>query len=175
MITDMSSTVAVFDTHDTAEGALNALKDSGFDIKKLSIIGKDYQTEEHAIGVYSAGDRMKVWGKRGAFWGSLWGWLFGAGLFLIPGVGHILVLGPLVGWIVGALEGAVVGGSFGVLGAALASAGIPDGSVVKYETAIKAGKFVVSAHGTVAEVERARALLVQRGTANVDMYNLTAR
>jgi hypothetical protein len=171
MITDMSSTVAVFDTHSSAEDALTALKDSGFDIKRLSIIGKDYHTEEHAIGFYNTGDRMKVWGKRGAFWGGLWGWLFGAGMFLIPGVGHLLVLGPLVGWVVGALEGAAVVGGLGVLGGALASAGIPDGSVIKYETAIKAGKFVVSAHGTPAEVEQARALLVQRGTPDVHTYN----
>ena len=170
----MSSTVAVFDTHPAAEQALNSLKESGFDIKRLSIIGKDYHTEEHAIGFYNAGDRMKVWGKRGAFWGGLWGWLFGAGLFLVPGVGHLLVLGPLVGWVVGALEGAAVVGSLGVLGGALASAGIPDGSVIKYETAIKAGKFVVTAHGNPAEVEQARAVLAKHATSALDIYNPTA-
>ena len=99
---------------------------------------------------------MKFWGKNGAFWEGNWGWLVGAGFFLIPGIGHIIVLGPLVGWIAGALEGATLGAGIGVLGAALASAGIPKDSIVKYETAIGAGKFVVTAHGTPAEVDRAR-------------------
>ena len=29
------------------------------DIKKLSIVGKEYHTEEHVVGYYNAGDRMK--------------------------------------------------------------------------------------------------------------------
>jgi hypothetical protein len=53
------------------------------------------------IGYYNAGDRMKYWGKLGAFWGGFWGLLFGSAFFLIPGVGPLLVAGPLVGWIVG--------------------------------------------------------------------------
>jgi hypothetical protein len=39
---------------------------------------------------------MKYWGKQGAFWGGLWGMLFGAAFFAIPGLGPILVAGPLV-------------------------------------------------------------------------------
>src|SRR5277367_650089 len=136
--------VAVYETHTAAEDAMKALREAHFEMKQLSIVGKDYQTEEHAIGFYNAGDRMRFWGKTGAFWGGLWGWLFGAGLFLIPGVGHIIVLGPLVSWVVGALEGAAVGGGIGVLGAALCSAGIPKDSIVKYESAIRGGKFILT-------------------------------
>ena len=33
-------------------------------MKKLSIVAKDYQTEEHVIGFYDARDRVKFWGKR---------------------------------------------------------------------------------------------------------------
>ena len=144
----INSVVAVYGTHPQAEEALRAFQSTGFDMKKLSIVGKDYHTEEHVIGFYNAGDRMKFWGKRGAFWGTFWGMLFGSALFLIPGVGHLMVLGPLVGWIVGALgEGAVVGG-LTALGAGLYSIGIPKDSILKYETALKADQFVVVAHGT---------------------------
>jgi hypothetical protein len=90
---------------------------------------------------------MKYWGKQGAFWGGLWGMLFGA-FFIIPGLGPILVAGPLVAWIVGALEGAVVVGGLSALGAGLYSIGIPKDSVVKYEAALKADKFLLLAHGT---------------------------
>ena len=85
-------------------------------MKSLSIIGKDYRTEESPIGFYNTGDRMKVWGKLGAFWGGLVGFMFGSTMFLIPGIGHIIVLGPLVGWIVGGLEGAAVTGGLAING-----------------------------------------------------------
>ncbi len=163
------SAVGIYDSHTGAEAAIRALREAKFDMKQLSIVGKDFQTEEHPIGFYNAADRMKFWGKNGAFWGGLWGWLFGAGFFLIPGVGHIIVLGPLVGWVVGALEGATVGAGIGVVGAALASAGIPKDSVMRYETAVRAGKFVVTAHGSAAEVDQARQILAN-GAAEAQVY-----
>jgi hypothetical protein len=62
--------VAVFDRHQDAEAALKELQGVGFNMKKLSIIGRDYHTEEHAVGFYNAGDRVRHWGKLGAFWGG---------------------------------------------------------------------------------------------------------
>jgi hypothetical protein len=164
----IDTVVAVYATHPQAEEALRAFKGSGFDMKKLSIVGKDYQTEEHVVGYYSTGDRMLFWGKRGAFWGTIWGMLFGSALFLVPGVGHLMVLGPLVGWMVGALgEGAVVGG-LTALGAALYGIGIPKNSILKYETALKADQFVVVAHGSSAELSTAKATLERTGALTVD-------
>ena len=156
---DTNAVVAIYDTHSAAEDAIAELKKSGFDMTKLSVIGKDYHTEEHVVGYYNSGDRMKYWGKMGAFWGGIWGLLFGAAFFVIPGLGPILVAGPLVAWIVGALEGAVVVGGLSALGAGLYSIGIPKDSVVKYETALKADKFLLLAHGTADEVAKARDIL----------------
>ena len=82
--------------------------------------------------------------------------LFGSAYFLVPGIGPLLVAGPLVVWIVGVLEGAAVVGGVSVFGAALASIGIPKNSVVQYETEVKNGKLLLVAHGTVEEVERAQ-------------------
>jgi uncharacterized membrane protein len=152
---ETNSVVAIYGTHAQAEEAVKELQRSGFDMKKMSIVGKDYHTDENVVGYYNAGDRMKYWGKQGAFWGGLWGMLFGA-FFIIPGLGPILVAGPLVAWIVGALEGAVVVGGLSALGAGLYSIGIPKDSVVEYETALKANKFLLVAHGTVGEVAQAR-------------------
>jgi len=123
--------VAIYNSHPEAEDGVKALQKSGFDMKKLSIVGKDYHTEEHVVGYYNAGDRMKYWGKMGAFWGGLWGLLLGAGFFAIPGIGPVVVAGPLVGGVVGALEGAAVVGGLSALGAGLVSIGIPKDSVLK--------------------------------------------
>jgi uncharacterized membrane protein len=154
-----NSVVAIYKSHAEAETAVKELQYSAFDMKKLSIVGRDYHTDEHVVGYYNARDRMKYWGKTGAFWGGIWGLLFGSAFFLIPGVGPLLVAGPLVGWIVGALEGAVVVGGLSAIGAGLYSLGIPKDSILRYETALKTGKFVVIAHGTAEEVARAREII----------------
>jgi uncharacterized membrane protein len=156
---ETNSVVAIYETHTQAENAVKELQRSGFDMKKMSIVAKDYHTDEHVVGYYNTGDRMKYWGKLGAFWGGLWGMLFGAAFFAIPGIGPILVAGPLVAWIIGALEGAVVAGGLSALGAGLYSIGIPKDSVVKYEAALKSDKFLLLAHGTADEVAKARDII----------------
>src|SRR5664280_587422 len=164
---ETNSVVAIYETHSQAEEAVKELQRAGFDMKKMSIVGKDYHTDEQVVGYYNAGDRMKYWGAQGAFWGGLWGMLFGAAFFVIPGIGPILVAGPLVAWIVGALEGAVVFGGLSAVGAALYSFGIPKDSVLKMELALKADKFLVIAHGTASDVAKAREILSTAGAADV--------
>src|SRR5664279_4669069 len=132
-----SAVVAIYNSHTEAEASMKELQRSGFDMNKLSIVGKDYHTEEHVVGYYNAGYRMKRWGKSGAFWGGIWGFLLGSAFFAIPGIGPVLVAGPLVGWIVGALEGAVVVGGLSAIGAGLYSLGIPKDSILQYERALK--------------------------------------
>jgi uncharacterized membrane protein len=151
--------IALYNSHEEAEQSVKNLQKSGYDMTKLSIVGKDYHTDENVIGYYNVGDRMKKWGGTGAFWGSLWGLLFGSAMFIIPGVGPLLIAGPFVASLVGALEGAIALGGLGALGAALSSIGIPKDSILEYETEIKAGKFMLLVHGTDAECTKAREIL----------------
>lgn len=151
--------VAIYPSHTVAEAAIKELQRSGFEMKKLSIMGRDYHTDEHVIGYYNIGERMQAWGKTGAFWGGLWGLLFGSAFFWIPGLGPFMVAGPLVGWIVGALEGALVVGGLSVIGASLYSLGIPKDSILKYEAALKAGNYVLIAHGTMGDTLLAKSIL----------------
>lgn len=166
-----SAVVGIYHSHTDAEASIKELQRSGFDMKKLSIVGKDYQTEEHVVGYYNAGDRMKLWGKRGAFWGGFWGLLFGSALFVVPGIGPLIVFGPLVAWIVGALEGAVVVGGLSALGAGLYSIGIPKNSIVQYEAALKADKFLVIAHGTADEVLKAKSIIEATGGTQTTIHS----
>jgi uncharacterized membrane protein len=155
------SIVAIYPTHTAAEEAIKGLQKSGFDMKKLSIVGRDYHTDEHVVGYYNVGDRMKVWGKAGAFWGGLWGLLFGSAFFWIPGLGPLLVAGPLVNSIVGALEGVTVVGGLSVLGAGLYNLGIPKDSVLRYETVLGNDKFLLIAHGSLEDTLQAKEILDQ--------------
>jgi hypothetical protein len=95
----------------------------------------------------------------GAFWGGFWGLLFGSALFAIPGLGPILVAGPLVAWIVAGLEGAAVVGGVSAVGAGLVSIGIPKDSVLKYEVALKTDKFLLVVHGTPEAVDKAKNII----------------
>src|SRR5258705_1829083 len=164
---DTKAVIAIYNTHPEAEAAVNELQRASFDVKRLSVVGKDYHTDEQVVGYYNAGDRMKHWGKLGALWGGLWGLLFGAAFFWVPGIGPLLVAGPLTASIVAALESAVVVGGLSVLGAALFSSGLPKDSVVRYETAIEADKYLLVGHGTDAEISNAKEIL--RSTNPVEL------
>jgi hypothetical protein len=168
--THEGSLVAIYDSHAAAEAAVKALQAGGVDMTRLSIVGKGFHTEEHAVGFYTAGDRVRFWGGRGAFWGSLWGMLFGSGFFLLPAIGPVLVMGPLVGWIVGVIEGAAVGAAAGALAAALASIGIPEDSIVKYQVELKSGKFLLLGRGNAAFLEQSRTLLEKSGASRITVH-----
>jgi hypothetical protein len=154
-----NSSVFVFNTHSEAEDAIRSLGRSGFDVKKLSLVGKGYHSEEHPVGFYTAGDRIKSWGGVGAFWGGIWGLLLAPAVFFLPGVGLVAMAGPVVSALVGALEGAVVVGGVSALGAALTQIGVPKDEVIKYETALKADKYVLLVHGSADEIAKARTVL----------------
>jgi hypothetical protein len=169
-----NAVVAVFGSHTDAEAAVKQLQTAKFDMKQLSIVGRDFHKEEHVVGYYNTGDRMLYWGKLGAFWGWICGCLFGTGFFFIPGFGPVVVAGHLVACIVAGLEGAAVIGGLDALGAGLYSMGIPKDSVLAYETAMRADKFLLIAHGTADQVKQAQGILEQTGSESVTSHQTEA-
>ena len=122
------------------------------------------------MGFYTAADRVKFWGLRGAFWGGLWGLFFG-GLFLfVPVIGHVVVLGYIAATVISAAESAVVVGGLSAIGAALFGIGIPKDSVIRYEAAVKADRFLVMAHGTASEMARAKSVLGTTNPSSLDVH-----
>jgi uncharacterized membrane protein len=166
--------VAIYNSHEEAEAAIKNLQRAGFDMKKLSIIGKDYHMEQHVVGYYNIGDRAKFFGKFGAFWGGLAGMLFGAAFLFVPVIGHIVILGPFASVLAGGIQGAVLGGGLSALAGALIGLGIPKDSVLRYETALKADKFLLVAHATGDELARARDILARTGPASLDQHSVEA-
>jgi len=158
---EKQAAVYTFNTHIEAEDAIRSLSHSGIDVKKISLIGKGYHSEEHPIGFYTVGDKMKSWGGVGAFWGGIWGLLLAPAVFVLPGLGLLALAGPVVTALVGALEGAVVVGGVSALGAGLIEMGVARDSVIKYESALKADKYLLIVHGDAEEVERARSVLAE--------------
>ncbi|MGV8830586.1 MAG: quinol:electron acceptor oxidoreductase subunit ActD [Devosia sp.] len=163
--------IAAFEEHAAADAAVKALTKDGFDIKHLSVVGKGYHTEEKPLGFYNTGDRVKFWGSRGAFWGGLWGLFFGGVFITVPVVGPVVVVGYLASVAVAAIESAVLVGGLSAIGAALYSTGIPRDSVIRYDSMIKADRFLVTVHGTADEIRRAKTSLDASGAKSVDVHS----
>jgi hypothetical protein len=163
-----NSVVAVFTDHEGAEAAVKMLAAHGIDIKHLSVVGRGYHSDEKVTGFYNSGDRVKFWGKSGAFWGGLWGWLVGGVFVTAPVVGPVVVVGFLASAVISAIEGAVVVGGLSALGAALYGLGIPKNSIVAYEADVSADKFLVLANGSSEEMVRAKALLASAKPMRID-------
>jgi hypothetical protein len=164
------SAIAVFTDHNAAEAAVRKLAASGFALNSLSVVGKGYHSDEKVVGFYNAADRVMFWGKRGAFWGGLWGLFFGGLFMTIPVVGHLVILGYFAAIGFAAVENAVVVGGLSALGAMLYSLGVPKNSVLQYETDIHADSFLVMAHGTADEMVRAKAILGTENPSRIDVH-----
>ena len=165
------SVIAVFGEHQEADAAVKKLASAGIALKNLSVVGKGYHSEEKIVGFYNVDGHTKFWGKRGIFWGSLWGLFAGGVSLIIPVVGGVMIFGYLAAVVVSAVEGAIMVGGLSALGAALYSAGIPRSSILQYEQAVKADGFLVIVHGVVEELTRARAILAQGSPSRLDLHD----
>jgi Protein of unknown function (DUF1269)/Heat induced stress protein YflT len=148
--------VAVYGTEGDLTAAIKHLEHEGFDMSHISVLGKGMTEERHIVGFDTPGKHTAHWAK----WGGLWGWVFGAFIF-IPGIGYVAI----GGYLLFLLASAGIGAAGGALGGALTSVGIPKDGVPKYEADLRANQFLVIAHGTPNEVQRARELLA---TTNPD-------
>jgi hypothetical protein len=91
----------------------------------------------------------------------------------VPFVGPVVVLGHLGVMLLGAAEGAVLGGGVSALAGALVSVGIPNDSVVRYEAAVKADQFVVMAHGSPTQIEQAKTMLESASPDELNVHEDT--
>ena len=154
-----NSVVGVYENMSAAENAVRSLDKGGFPIKQISIVGQDLQSEKEVHGYITAGDVAKGGAGTGAWLGGLFGILVGAAFLWVPGFGPLMVAGPFAGMILGGIEGAAAGAAGGGLLGALIGWGVSKQHIVKYEEHLKSGKYLVIAHGSQEEVEKAKNIL----------------
>ena len=156
--------VAVYATEADLTAAIKHLEHEHYDMAAISVLGKGMSQERHVVGF----ETQRTHAARWARWGGLWGWLFGAFVF-IPGVGHVAIGGYLLFMLISA----GIGATGGALTGALTSMGIPKDGIPVYESDLRADRFLVIAHGTPGEVSRAHALLSQTAPERVDSHQAT--
>jgi hypothetical protein len=143
---------AVFENSDNACALVEEMSKLGFPMDRVSILHKAGGQGDDILGIAytSEIERFKVWGIEGALWGALGGLLAGAaGLFLLPGIGPVLIAGPLIQALAGAAVGAgamTTGAAATHLTIALRRLGIPEDKLVILHQAIMDGKTVLLMH-----------------------------
>jgi hypothetical protein len=165
-----NSVVGVYSHIDEAEGAVRKLGEAGFPIQHVSIIAKDLGTEKKIHGFVTSCDVAKSTARTGAWVGGIFGLLVGAAFLWVPGVGPLIVAGSLASAVLGGVEGAVVGAAGAGLLGWLTSLGISKEHILKYEAKVKAGKYLVIAHGGPEEVTKAHAVLAKTAPAEVNVH-----
>jgi hypothetical protein len=164
------SVVGVYNTLEQAEHTVRALDQTGFPVKQVSILARDIQDEKKVHGYVTACDVSKSGAHTGAWVGGIFGLLAGAAFVWVPGVGPLVIAGSLAAALLGGAEGAVTGAAVGGILSGLAAWGISKQHILKYQETIKAGKYVVVAHGAPEEVARAEHVLRGSGAAEVNVH-----
>jgi hypothetical protein len=164
------SIIGVYDSISGAEHAIQELDRSRFPIKQVSIIARNLESEKEVHGFVSTGDVVKGGAGTGAWMGGLFGILFGAAFLWVPGFGPLLVAGPFAAALAGGLEGALAGAVGGSVLGALFSWGVSKKHILKYEEHLRGGKYLLIAHGTHEEVEKARQTLMNTQPTELKMH-----
>ena len=155
--------VAVHAGHLQVQKALAKLTRSRLDLRRACVVGTDYHTEENVYGYYSTGRSLEAWGSLGCFWKAVWAALTGGGFFFIPGLGAVVIAGPVAGWLVAALEKGTMVSGLSVLGAALVGQGVPPEAMIEYEAAVRSNEFLLIMSGPLSETAKAQSLLESAG------------
>jgi len=170
MATNKQSVVGVYDSMARAEEAVQRLDREELPIKQISIVARNLMSENRINGFVTTGDVAKTSAGIGAWTGGIFGLLLGAAFLWVPGVGPLIVAGPLAAALVGSLEGAAAGGVTGALLGALAGWGISKRHILKYEQSVAAGKYLLVFHGTADEVARAKEFLETTKPAGLESH-----
>jgi hypothetical protein len=169
-----NSVVGIYTSMDAAEDAVRQLGQGGFPIQNVSIIARDLGTESKVHGFVTSCDVARSSARTGAWVGGIFGLLAGAAFLWVPGVGPLVVAGSLASALLGGVEGAVAGAATtGVLGW-LFSLGIGKQHILKYEQSVQAGKYLVIAHGTPDDVNKAKQVLAGTKPAELNVHGQAA-
>jgi hypothetical protein len=162
----MRKNIAVFGIYEKrpqVEHALDLLKERGFRNTDVSVLmphnvgSKDLGTEKAT----KAPEAAAAGAGSGAVVGGALGWLAGAGMIAVPGVGPFLAAGPIMAALAGVGAGGVVGGLTG----SLIGLGIPEYEAKRYEGRVSKGGILLSVHADDEEWAKSAQEILERSGA----------
>lgn len=165
--------VAMYTNDDSAYRVVERLIADDFPMDKISVLRRAGGAGDDLLGVsfHDSRERITTWGKHGMFWGGLWGLLASAaGMFVLPGVGPLLMAGPIIEMLGATLAGAAITGTamagaavITELAAALHSAGVPEQHIDELHDGIMQGKTLVILHCAPSQERNCQQLLHNTG------------
>jgi hypothetical protein len=163
--------VGVFPHRRNAEAAIRDLRDAGFNMDDVSLIGKNVDSHDSVAGANlsdraggnKADEGAKAGAGTGAALGGLGGLLVGLGALAIPGIGPVLAGGALATALATTAAGGAIGAAAGGLTGALVGLGIPEERAKFYNDRVNRGDYLVMVDGTEAEIRRAEPILRRHG------------
>lgn len=163
-----NATLTLFGSPADAEAAIRQLARDGYDLSKVSMVGRDDDGRTPATD--TASNNTQVSSPRPAAssvpsvpsvpavssWGGIRGMLVGSGFIVVPSIGPLVVAGPLLTWVVRSLGTSPGPDKQDAMAAGLNHLGIPEHSVLRCEAALRIGKVVVIAEGSAMMMILAR-------------------
>lgn len=170
--------VGTFPGRREAESALGDLRESGFNMDRVSVLAKDTGRDD-SVGGVDIGDRNPEETREGAgvgavtgtVLGGVGGLLVGLEALLIPGVGPFLAAGTIATTLAGAGIGAAAGGLVG----ALSGLGLPEEEAKGYNDRITHGEYLVTVEGTLEEIEEAGRVFRNHNIGAWNIYDVGSR
>lgn len=150
--------VALYDDYFKAQRAIREMRSQGIERKEYNLISHDPQgklMEETEPEKESRSEEIAEGAGAGALVGGLAGLLIGLSSIAIPGIGGVLLGGPLLA----ALAGAGVGAGIGGLVRALSDVGIPEEEAEIYAEGIRRGGHLVLVKVAPEKVELVTGIL----------------
>ena len=161
----MQTVVGMFESRDAAEDAILHLQKSGFANDQIGVAMRDYRESAEVAEATGADDLSAEGATAGAISGAGVGALIGLALagsaIALPGIGPILVAGPLAAGLTGAGVGAASGGLVG----GLIGAGIPEEEAKEYHSRLERGHILISVRCDDSNASTARRILTSEGGA----------
>ncbi len=149
----MKKSISIFDSHAEALKALEALRESGVNMSKVSLVGRAEVIDDH-VHIHSNKALVAAPVAIGSVLGTTLGVLTGVGLFAIPGLGLLFGAGAVIGAFAGFQLGVVTGGITSIL----VDLGVKEDHVV-YEQHLKEGRFLLFYDGSDEEIDHVERII----------------
>jgi uncharacterized membrane protein len=179
--------IGIFPDYQVTELALYELRDNGFLMDQVSIVGRDINDHTEGIGVHTnkqlsdidsqhlkeneTGDAAKKGAVTGGTLGGLTGLLVGLGVIAIPAVGPVMLAGAAATAIATALSGGAIGAAAGSLVGGLVGLGLPEDHAKVYSDRVSQGNYLVLVEGSAADIVQAESIFRKHGILEWHVYD----
>lgn len=180
--------VGLFSNYQVTETALRELKDRGFLMDQVSVVGRDIDRYTQVTGAHvsnrlasvgsldahenEAGTGATTGAVAGGAVGGLTGLLVGLGAIAIPGVGPVMLAGAAATTIATAISGGVIGAAAGSLVGGLVGLGIPADHAQVYSDRVSEGDYLVMVEGSEADITLAESVFRKHEIHEWHTYDL---